>query len=179
MIIISSFCKRTFLTSLTEILTRFKFGVLVSARRDYFQEEENILYVFPYIISYSVCIYLIQGFPCSSVGKDSACNAGDPGSIPGLGRFLGEGNDNPLQYFCLENPWTEEPGGLYSPWGTRVGHNLSTKPSPQNILLLLAADKFASFLSSGSTTLYRQGLICLCGQSLFVSWKRNSPGQML
>ena len=39
-----------------------------------------------------------------SDGKESACNAGDPGSIPGLGRSPGEGNDNPLQYSCLENP---------------------------------------------------------------------------
>ena len=44
------------------------------------------------------------GFPHSSVGKESACNAGDPGSIPGLGRSPGEGNGNPLQYSCLENP---------------------------------------------------------------------------
>ena len=39
-----------------------------------------------------------------SDGKVSACNAGDPGSIPGLGRSLGEGKGNPLQYSCLENP---------------------------------------------------------------------------
>ena len=45
-----------------------------------------------------------MSFPCSSVGKESACNAGDPGLIPGLGRSLGEGNGNPLQYSCLENP---------------------------------------------------------------------------
>ena len=44
-----------------------------------------------------------MGFPCSSVGKESACNAGDPGSIPGLGRSPGEENGNPLQYPCLEN----------------------------------------------------------------------------
>ena len=44
------------------------------------------------------------GFPRSSVSKESACNAGDPGSIPGLGRSPGEGNGNPLQYSCLENP---------------------------------------------------------------------------
>ena len=44
------------------------------------------------------------GSPCSSVGKESACNAGNLGLIPGLGRSLGEGNGNPLQYFCLENP---------------------------------------------------------------------------
>ena len=44
------------------------------------------------------------GFPGGSDGKVSICNAGDPGSIPGLGRSPGEGNDNPLQYSCLENP---------------------------------------------------------------------------
>ena len=45
-----------------------------------------------------------KGFPCGSEGKESACNAEDPGSIPGSGRSLGEGNGNPLQYSCLENP---------------------------------------------------------------------------
>ena len=44
------------------------------------------------------------GFPCGSDGKESACNAGDLGSIPGSGRSLGEGNGNPLQYSYLENP---------------------------------------------------------------------------
>ena len=44
-----------------------------------------------------------MGFPCSSVSKESACSATDPGSIPGLGRSPGEGNSNPLQYPCLEN----------------------------------------------------------------------------
>ena len=39
-----------------------------------------------------------------SVGKESTCNAGEPGSIPGLGRSAGEGNGKPLQYSCLENP---------------------------------------------------------------------------
>ena len=44
------------------------------------------------------------GFPCSSVGKESACSAGDPGLIPGSGRSPGEENGNPLQYSFLENP---------------------------------------------------------------------------
>ena len=44
------------------------------------------------------------GFPGGSDSKQSACNAGDQGSIPGLGTSLGEGNGNPLQYSCLENP---------------------------------------------------------------------------
>ena len=43
------------------------------------------------------------GFPDSSVGKESACSAGDLGLIPGLGRFLGEGKGYPLQYSGLEN----------------------------------------------------------------------------
>ena len=44
-----------------------------------------------------------MGFPSSSAGKESACNAGDPGSIPGSGRSTGEGIGYPLQYSCLEN----------------------------------------------------------------------------
>jgi len=44
-----------------------------------------------------------EGFPDSSVGKESACNAGDPGSIPGFGRSPGEGKGYPLQYSGLEN----------------------------------------------------------------------------
>ena len=44
--------------------------------------------------------------------KASAWNAGDPGSIPGSGRSPGAGHGNPLQYSCLENPCTEEPGEL-------------------------------------------------------------------
>ena len=44
------------------------------------------------------------GFPGSSDSKESACNAGDTGLIPELGRSPGEGNDNPLQYSCLGNP---------------------------------------------------------------------------
>ena len=43
------------------------------------------------------------GFPCGSVGKESACNVGDLGSIPGLGRFPGEGKGYSLQYSGLEN----------------------------------------------------------------------------
>ena len=45
-----------------------------------------------------------RGFPGGSDDKESACNAGDLGSIPGSGRSPGEGNGNPLQYFCMENP---------------------------------------------------------------------------
>ena len=52
------------------------------------------------------------GFPDGSDSKESACNAGDPGLIPGMGRSSGEGNGNSLQYTSGEIPWTEEPGGV-------------------------------------------------------------------
>ena len=54
------------------------------------------------------------GLPGGSDSRESASNAGDPGSTPGLGKSPGEGNGNPLQYFAWEIPWTEEPGGLQS-----------------------------------------------------------------
>ena len=54
-----------------------------------------------------VCI-CIRGFPGGIVVKNLPANAGDAGSIPGLGRSLGEGNGNPLQYSCLENPADKE-----------------------------------------------------------------------
>ena len=56
-------------------------------------------------------------------GKESASSAGDVTSIPGWGRAPGGGNGNPLQYSCLGNPMTEEPGRLQSMGSQRVGHN--------------------------------------------------------
>ena len=53
-----------------------------------------------------------MGFSGGSDSKESACNAGDLGWIPGLGRSFGEGNGNSFQYSSLENPWTVEPWGL-------------------------------------------------------------------
>ena len=50
-----------------------------------------------------VCVYIYMGFPDGADSKESACNAGDPDLTPRLGRSRGEGNGNPLQYFCLEN----------------------------------------------------------------------------
>ena len=52
--------------------------------------------------------------------KESACRVGDMGSVPGSGRSPGGGHGNPLQYSCLENPWTEEPGWLQSIGSQRV-----------------------------------------------------------
>ena len=78
-----------------------------------------------------------MGFLGGSEVKASASNVGDLGSIPGLGRSPGEGNGNPLQYSCLENPmdethssilawripWTKEPGRLESMGSQTVGND--------------------------------------------------------
>ena len=63
-----------------------------------------------------------KGFPGGSNSKESACNAGDTGSIPGWGRSPGEGHGNPLQYSCQRIPWTEEPGRVQSMKSKRAGH---------------------------------------------------------
>ena len=57
-----------------------------------------------HILLYCTSLYCILGFPCSSDGKESAYNAEDRGSIPGLGRSSGGRHGNPLQYSCLKNP---------------------------------------------------------------------------
>ena len=69
-----------------------------------------------------------MGFPGSLVGKESACSAGDLGSIPGLGRSPGEGNGNSLQYYCLESPIDRGAWWVTVHGVTRVGHDLVTKP---------------------------------------------------
>ena len=65
---------------------------------------------------------LIEAFCGGSDGKESVCNAGDPGSITGLGRSPGEGNGYPLQYSCLGNPMDRGAWGLQSLGSQRVGH---------------------------------------------------------
>ena len=63
------------------------------------------------------------GFPHSSISKESACSAGDLGSIPGSGRSPGEGNGSPFQYSCLENPMDREAWQATVYGVARVGHD--------------------------------------------------------
>ena len=79
------------------------------------QKEKDKSHILMYIYG--------MGFPRISVGTESDCNAGDPGSIPGSGRSPRAGNGNALQYPCLENPmdrgaWQATVYGV-----TRVGHD--------------------------------------------------------
>ena len=69
-------------------------------------QEMRIPYT--WLASWEICMQVKKHFPAGSDGKASGYNAGDPGSVPRLGISPGEGNDNPLQYSCLENPMDKE-----------------------------------------------------------------------
>ena len=80
------------------------------------------------VIQYQSFLYeylklFVSSLPGGSDSKESACNAGDLGSIPGSGRSPGEGNECPLQYSCLENPMDRGAWQATAHWVLRVGHN--------------------------------------------------------
>ena len=74
--------------------------------------------------SENMLLHCLIYLPHRSVHKESSCNAGDPGSIPELGRFPGKGNGNPLQYSCLENPMDRGAWQATVHRVRRVGHDL-------------------------------------------------------
>ena len=87
---------------------------------------ENIVWTLNYMKFWDISITLV-----GSDGKESACNAGDLGSIPGSVRSPGEGNGYPLWYSCLENSWTDEPGRLQFIGLQRVRHDWATNTHKQ------------------------------------------------
>ena len=97
------------------------------------------------------------GFSRSSIGKESACNAGDQGLISGWGISPGEGNGNPLQYSCLEKPMDSGAWWLQSMGSQGIGHDLATKPSspPRGFSL-------AKGTHSVSPTLLQASACCSC-----------------
>ena len=68
------------------------------------QCERALILKYNFLMNLNEDIYCTMGFSGGSDSKESTCNAGDLGLIPVLGRYPGEGNGNPLQYSCLENP---------------------------------------------------------------------------
>ena len=79
-------------------------------------QNSRYLFLYSYLCFKSIQLYRVYQASQWLSGKESTCNAGDLGSIPGLGRSPGEGNGNPLQYSCLENP---KDGGAW--WATVQG----------------------------------------------------------
>ena len=107
-----------------------------------------------------------MGFPGDSDGRESACNAGDLGSIPGWEDPLEEGLDNPL-YCCLENPHGQRSLAGYSPWGPReldMTERLSTyfhgATKKQRIMLMLAKWRNDGFLGHLLSCAFTSGKHC-------------------
>ena len=118
----------------------------------------------------------LGGFFCSLVSKESACNAGDPGLIPGLGRSPGEGNVNPLQYSCLENPMDRGTWGAVAQGVTRIGHNLATTPPPPSFWDSTDLIQLNSFFCSDLkiTVIYLHSKSLLCWPWFFFFFLLNS-----
>ena len=74
---------------------------------------ENSSFV-SFLLVKQLLFFFYDNFPGGSEDKESSCNVGDSRSVLGLGRPPGEGNGNPLEYSCLENPTDEEPGRIWS-----------------------------------------------------------------
>ena len=85
-------------------------------------KSQTRLIDFTFTVYYSL-VFVSTGFPGGSNGKESACNVGDPGSIPELGRSPGERNSNPHQYSCLENSHGQMSLAGYSPWDNKLRHD--------------------------------------------------------
>ena len=86
-------------------------GRAVEALSQPYDQEGKQQYIYIHSVHIQLfCVFIFSrvfnnlGFPGGSDGKESACNVGDLGSIPGMGRFPGGGTDSLLQYSCLENP---------------------------------------------------------------------------
>ena len=111
------------------------------------QSISNKHSVLHYSLNSTLYLYLM-GFPGGSDGKESACNVGDLGLIPGLGRSPGGGYSNPLQYSCLENPHAPRSLVGYSPWAAEsdMTDRLSTAH------LYLTGTSLCSYSVSTTTT---------------------------
>ena len=101
----------------------------------------NISIRLKFTICHEVCNF---GFPGGSDSKASACNAGDPGSIPGLGRSLEEGNGNPLQFPCLKKSHGQRSLVGYSPCGRKESDTIEPLHF-QVILFQIVLLKFSFF----------------------------------
>ena len=129
--------------------------------------QNDISFVFNVHIS-------LMGFPGSSAGKELACNVGDLGSIPGMGRSPGGGHGNPLQYSCLEKVHGQRSLVGYSLWCLKESdaterlstaqnsaqHGISLIRVKRNMLVLYLKVIYVSFSINHATALHIFNLYC-------------------
>ena len=127
------------------------------------------------------------GFPGGWDCKESACNAGELGSVPGLGRSPGGGHGNPLQCSCLKNPHgqrnleaTDHGVTVRQDWATKHTHphtqtfffflNVAVHASPRQVQEIILSDLMYTFKHAQHKSLYRRQRKSKCGKELF--WRR-------
>ena len=133
----------------------------------------------------------MRGFPGGSDGEEAACNSGDLGLIPVLGRSPGEGHGDPLQYSCLGNFYGQRSLAGYSPSGCRVGHDWTANTRKSKIpfymrlthpqILVSAGDSHRSWgMTVKSVWKYFLEQSWVCGILLLVGslYARNSQLKM-
>ena len=91
----------------------------------------------PWFLVFAMFYGISRGFPGGSNGKESACNAGDQGLIPGSGRSLKKGMATHFSILAWRNPWTEEPGGL-PPTGATKSRTRLTEHTDSMLFLTLS-----------------------------------------
>ena len=134
----------------------------------------------------------LGGFPAGWGGKESACNAGELDSIPGLGRSPGGGHGNPLQCSCLKNPHGQRNLEGYRPWSHKESDtakrlsihthththtqtfffffNVAVHTSPRQVQEIILSDLMYTFKHAQHQSLYRRQGKSKCGKELF--WRR-------
>ena len=119
--------------------------------------------LWPYIHIYIYLQLWLRAFPGGSDCKESACNAGDLGLIPGLGKSPGEGMATHSNILAWRIPWTEEPCVLQSMGSQTTGHNWAT-----NTLTFKDLIRLPRFLSGKESA-------CQCRRCRFYPWVRKIP----
>ena len=128
---------------------------------------------------------VFMGFPGSSAGKESVCNARELGLIPGLGRPLGGGNGNPLQYSCLKNPQGQRSLVGYSPWDYKesdMTEHLRTAHSMHLMILFLMLFwyyfwNFRNFYIHMVSQVAERRICCNAGGASSIPGLGRSPGE--
>ena len=114
------------------------------------------------------------GSPCGSDGKESVCNVGDLGLLPGLGRSPGGGHGNPLHFSCLENPHGQSCLVVYSPWTFKESDTtdgLSISQDSSSIILTIVTHRLKTIISFKNIFLLKKLLKYSCCAMLLVSAK--------
>ena len=119
-----------------------------------------------YSLSFSEYLLCILGFPVSSVGKESACNTGDPGSIPGLGRFFGEGIGYPLQcsWACFVTQLVKNLPAMWETWVRSLGweDSLEEGKATHSVILAWRIPWTGQSMGCKESNMTEQLLLSLC-----------------